>query len=210
MPTLLIILLALLLVLLVIILVASRKEDSYTVSRQLRIDSAPDAIYGLISDFRNWTKWSPWEQIDPKMKRDFGEPGKDPETGTGSKYRWKGNAKAGTGKMTILNAVPAQRVEIDLQFIKPFKSHATTTFDIAAPCADAPATADEAPMVTWTMVGDHSLPSKVMSLFTPMDKMIGPDFERGLAGLADALSDSPADPGDPPSLPEGPVIDPVI
>ena len=75
---------------------------------------------------------------------------------------------------------------------------------------EASTAAGDASLVTWTMVGDHSLPSKVMSLFTPMDKMIGPDFERGLAGLADALSDSPADPGDPPSLPEEPVIDPVI
>lgn len=207
MPTLLIILLALLLVLLVVIGVASRKEDSYTVSRQLRIYAAPDAIYGLISDFRNWPKWSPWEQIDPKMKRDFD----GASTGTGSIYRWEGNAKAGTGEMTILNAVPAQRVEIDLRFIKPFKSHATTSFDIvSAPRADAPTAADEASMVTWTMVGDHSLPSKVMSLFTPMDKMIGLDFERGLAGLADAINDGPGAAADPSGPPEEPVIDPSI
>jgi hypothetical protein len=144
--------------------------DGYTVERTQHIDAPPDAVRDRVIDLRRWEAWSPWEDLDPDLQRTYG----GAASGVGSWYEWDGNRKAGKGRMEIIDA-DASTVRIDLQFVKPFKSHSNTVFEFQP--------AGDGTHVTWSMVGPHTAMTKVMGLFLSMDKMIGPDFEKGLARL---------------------------
>jgi hypothetical protein len=145
--------------------------DIYTVVRTTTINAPAGPIYGRIADFHGWVDWSPWEGLDPDMQRTYS----GPDSGPGAVYNWSGNRKAGEGRMEIAHTIEPTRVTIALDFLKPFKSSSTTTFELAPE--------GEATRVTWTMTGPMTLMTKVMGIFKSMDKMIGPDFEKGLARL---------------------------
>ncbi len=144
---------------------------TYTVERTTTVRAHAPEIYPYIADFRRWTAWSPWEDVDPDLQRDYS----GAESGTGAVYSWSGNRKAGQGRMEITDTDEPNRVTIDLRFEKPFKASNETTFLLEP---DGPGT-----KVTWRMTGPSTLMTKVMGLFTSMDKMIGPDFEKGLERL---------------------------
>lgn len=151
--------------------VISMQPASYRVVRTATITAPPAAIYTLISDFHNWNAWSPWAKLDPAMKQTFeGAP-----SGTGARYLWAGNSAAGEGSMAISEAVANQRVVIQLAFLKPFPSASTITFSLRP---EGSGTA-----VEWAMDGESTFASKAIQLFSSMDKMVGPDFEKGLAQL---------------------------
>ncbi len=146
-------------------------DDSYTVERSVTIDAPPAAVYEQIADFHNWTNWSPWEDVDPRLNRTYS----GAEAGTGAVYRWSGNRKAGQGQMTITDATEPSTVCIDLVFEKPWKAQSDTVFNIRPDAAGSE--------VTWSMTGRKTTVTKVMGIFKSMDKLIGPDFEKGLARL---------------------------
>lgn len=146
-------------------------DDTYTVERSARIDAPPARVYEQIADFRNWTKWSPWEGIDPNLQRTYG----GAESGTGAVYGWSGNRKAGQGRMEITDATEPSRVQIDLVFEKPWKARNDTVFTIRPDGSGS--------RVTWSMTGKKTLMTKAMGLVKSMDKFLGPDFESGLARL---------------------------
>jgi hypothetical protein len=153
--------------------------DTYTVVRSTTIDAPPDRIYPLLADFHRWVEWSPWEDLDPELNRTYS----GSEAGTGAVYEWSGNRKAGQGRMELVETAPPSRVRVDLRFLKPFKSHTESLFEVEPEAAGS--------RVTWTMTGPRTLMVKVMGVFTSMDKMIGPDFEKGLARLK-AVAEKPA------------------
>ena len=165
------ILLVIVAIIAIIVLLASRQPDSFRVQRAATVQAPPDRVFALINDFQNWLKWSPWEKLDPAMKKDFG----GPPSGAGSTYGWSGNSKAGEGRMEIVESVPPSRVKLDLNFIRPFKSNNSTQFDLAP--------SGTGTSVTWTMNGSANLMTKVWMLFVNMDKMVGKDFEEGLMNL---------------------------
>ncbi|MBB3038198.1 SRPBCC family protein [Hoyosella altamirensis] len=146
-------------------------ESTFTVSRSTTIGAPPSTVYELLSNFHNWPNWSPWEELDPNMEREFS----GAEAGEGAEYAWSGNKKAGKGRMKIIEAVTPSKVRIALSFEKPFKSENTTSFTITGQGSNSE--------VNWTMKGPKSIFSRVMVLFGGMDKMIGKDFEKGLANL---------------------------
>jgi hypothetical protein len=149
--------------------------DSYVVERQKQVGAPPADVVERIVDFHRWQVWSPWEDVDPNLRRSYS----GPTSGVGAVYEWEGNRKAGKGRMEIVDVDPDGSVTIDLQFLKPFKSRSTTVFTVRPDAGGS--------LVTWTMTGPKTLVTKVMGLFTSMDKMIGPDFEKGLDRLkADA------------------------
>jgi uncharacterized protein YndB with AHSA1/START domain len=148
-------------------------DDTFTVERKATVAAPPDKVYALLSDFHRWPDWSPWEGLDPEMDRIFN----GSESGVGALYEWSGNRKAGEGRMEITEAEEPSKVVIKLEFIKPFKSTNKTTFSLAG--------SGDSTDVTWTMVGPKTLVTKIMGIFKSMDKMIGPDFEKGLANLKD-------------------------
>jgi uncharacterized protein YndB with AHSA1/START domain len=145
--------------------------DSYTVERAATIDAPAERIYEQIADFHRWRAWSPWEDLDPNLQRTYS----GAEAGSGAVYAWSGNRKAGQGRMEITDASAPSRIDIDLVFEKPWKAHNTTVFAIRP--------SGEGSQVTWTMTGPKTLMTRVMGIFTSMDKMVGKDFEKGLARL---------------------------
>lgn len=146
-------------------------DDTYTIERSAVVAAAPERVYDEIADFRNWTHWSPWEEVDPDLRRDYS----GAESGTGAVYRWSGNRKAGQGRMEIIETRTPSYVGVDLRFEKPFKAQNDTSFTITP--------VGEGTRITWTMTGRKTLATKMMSMFKSMDSMVGPDFEKGLSRL---------------------------
>jgi hypothetical protein len=180
------ILLVLLVVVVGFLAYVATRPDEFRVERSATIAAPASAVYPQIADFRAWEAWSPWEKLDPAMKREFGGAAGEP----GSTYSWVGNSDVGSGKMTLVEAAPSSKVGIRLEFIEPFASTSTTTFALA-PEGDGT-------RVTWTMDGRHNFVSKAMCVFMDMDKMVGGDFEKGLASLKSvgeaAAAAAPAEP----------------
>ena len=150
--------------------IAATKPDSFEVKRSADIKAPPQKIAASLSDFHSWQAWSPWEKLDPGMKKTFS----GPPSGVGSVYEWSGNSKAGAGRMEITEASPA-KVTIKLDFLKPFEAHSFVDFVLEPK--------GETTHVTWIRRGKNNFMAKVMQVFMSMDKMIGPDFETGLATL---------------------------
>lgn len=146
-------------------------SDTFTVQRETAITAPPERVYAEIVDFRRWQTWSPWEGIDPELKRDY----TGAASGKGAIYAWTGNRKVGQGRMEIVEVAEPSKVAIDLQFIKPFKARNDTVFTVAADGTGS--------RVVWTMTGKKTLLTKVMGIFKSMDDLVGKDFERGLAKL---------------------------
>ena len=166
-------LIGIVLVVAVFLVYASRRPDSYHVERSAKIDAPPLVVFNQLDDFKAWSNWSPWEKIDPSMTRSYD----GPPRGVGARYAWQGNKKVGKGKMEITESQPPTLVKERLEFIEPFAAVAETTFRVAPE-------GDKAATVTWSMDGRHNFVGKVFSVFMNMDKTIGPDFDRGLANLA--------------------------
>jgi len=147
------------------------RHDRFHIERSTTTEAPSAAIFPHINDFHRWTAWSPSERIDPALQRSYdGRP-----SGLGAGYRWVGNNQVGEGSMRITESTPDRKVGIALEFIKPFKASNTATFTLVP---DASGT-----RVTWAMDGQNTLVSKLMGLFMNMDRMIGGEFEKGLASL---------------------------
>lgn len=158
---------------------AATRADTFRVERSAVIKAAPDKVFGLINDFHQWPQWSPWEKMDPSMQRTHsGAP-----SGQGAVYAWQGNDQVGQGRMEITEAAAPSRVAIKLDFIKPFQAHNAVTFTLAPQA--------EGTQVRWAMEGQASFVVKLMGLFVSMDKMVGKDFEAGLANMK-AAAEKPA------------------
>lgn len=161
---------ALLLVLLLAF--AALQPDTFRVERATTIKAPAEKVFAYLNDFQKFGAWSPWEKLDPAMQRTFS----GPATGVGSAYAWTGNDQVGAGRMEIKAVEPNARVNIQLDFLKPFESHNTTDYLLKA-------NADGTTTVTWAMYGPMPFISKLMCVFVSMDAMIGKDFEQGLANL---------------------------
>ncbi len=143
--------------------------STYTVERSRNLDATPDRLYPMIADFRQWTRWSPWEDVDPELQRAYG----GPESGVGATYAWSGNRKAGAGRMEILRAEEPREVEIALRFEKPFRNETVTTFTLTPVVGDGTT-------VTWRMTGARPWFMRALGPVLDMDKLVGRDFEKGL------------------------------
>ena len=150
---------------------AATKPNSFRIQRTTRINAPPQKIFPMINDFHHWTAWSPWEQLDPNLKRKYS----GAASGPGAVYDWSGNGKAGTGRMEIKDVATGRKVVIQLDFIKPIKAQNTAEFTLSPQGATTE--------VTWAMYGPSRFMSKVISVFMNMDKLVGKDFEKGLAAL---------------------------
>jgi uncharacterized protein YndB with AHSA1/START domain len=159
----------------VVLILASTKPDTFRVERSAVIKASPENIFPLIADFHQWGRWSPYETRDPAMKRTYG----GAERGKGATYAWEGDSNVGTGHMEILDAPASQNVVIKLDFLKPFEAHNTAEFTLQ-PQGDGT-------RVTWTMQGPTPFIGKIMHVFINMDRMVGTDFEAGLANLRKAV-----------------------
>jgi len=154
-----------------ILVFAATRPDSFSVQRTTSIHAPPDKVFAMINDFHRWGEWSPWEKLDPEMKRTF----TGPPAGQGTVYEWTGNSQVGAGRMEILKGAPASKVDIKLDFIKPFEGHNVAEFTLTPQ--------GENTEVVWVMHGPAPFVTKLMGVFVSMDSMIGKDFEAGLANM---------------------------
>jgi len=154
-----------------VLIYAATRPGDFSVQRVATIKAPPEKIFPLINDFHQWGAWSPWEKLDPAMQRTHGGPAQ----GEGATYAWLGNSKVGEGRMEVLKSTPSSKVDIKLDFIKPFEGHNITEFTLQ-PQGDST-------QVTWVMHGPAPYISKLMGIFVNMDSMIGKDFEAGLANM---------------------------
>jgi hypothetical protein len=154
-----------------VLVIAAMKPDNFRVQRIATINASPEKIFPHINDFHNWQAWSPWEKLDPALNRTFS----GTANGKGSVYDWEGNKQVGKGRMEITESSPPSKIVIKLDFFKPFEAHNTSDFTFAGQ--------GDSTTVTWGMNGQMPFFFKVMTIVTSMDKMIGKDFEKGLASL---------------------------
>ena len=150
---------------------AATKPDVFRVQRSASIKAPPDKVFALINDFKRWEAWSPWEKKDPAMKRSFSAV----TSGKGASYAWEGNKDVGQGRMEITQSAPPSAIGIKLDFITPFEAHNRVEFALQAK--------GDLTEVTWTMAGDTPYFAKIIHVFIDMDRMVGKDFEAGLANL---------------------------
>ena len=155
----------------IVLILAAAKPDTFSVRRAATVRAPAEKIFPLINDFHRWGTWSPYEARDPAMKRSYS----GPANGVGAVYGWDGNNNVGAGRMEILETSPPAKIVIKLDFFKPFEGHNTAEFTIL-PQGDATD-------VTWVMHGPAPFMFRLMQVFMNIDRMIGKDFEIGLANL---------------------------
>ena len=154
----------------VVVMLAAGKPNTFRIERSVSIKATPDKISPYIANFHQWTLWSPFEKLDPTMKRTFS----GPMVGKGALYAWEGNSKAGAGSMEIVESTPLA-ITIELNFSKPMKAQNITEITFT-PSGDGT-------NVTWAMHVNSSYVAKIFHVFINMDKMVGTSFDEGLAKL---------------------------
>jgi hypothetical protein len=151
---------------------AALKPDTFHIARTTNVKAPPERIFPLINDIRSNVSWSPFDK-DPAAKRSFGEI----TSGKGAVYTWDGNSDVGAGSIEITEATAPSRVTMSLDIVRPFEAHNTVEFTLE-PAEDAGAT-----NVTWAMHGPQPFLAKIVSTFMDCEKMVGGEFEKGLANL---------------------------
>ena len=166
-----VVLLAVAVPLAIVLVLAAMKPDSFRVQRVASIKAPPDRIFPLVNDFKRWRAWSPYESKDPAMTRRLS----GAAAGKGAVYEWSGNKEVGKGRMEIADASAPSRVVLKLDFVEPFEAHNVVEFTMLSK--------GDATEVRWDMRGATPYLAKIVHLFVDIDRMVGRDFEAGLANL---------------------------
>jgi hypothetical protein len=167
-------------VIVVFLIVVALQPSDFKVERSATLRAPAPAAFAQVNDFQNWQAWSPWEKVDPQIKRQY----EGPKAGMGAVYAWQGNKDVGEGRMTITDSKPAELVRIKLEFFEPFAANNTAEFSFKPAGPDSTA-------VTWTMTGQNNFLSKAICMFMDMDKMVGGMFEQGLAQMKTTVERRP-------------------
>lgn len=175
---------AVVLVLALVLVIASRPAH-FRVTRSVTMSAPPQKIFDQVNDFRRWDAWSPWAKLDPNATQTVG----GGDAGVGAWMSWSGNNKVGEGKITIQESKPGEEVRLKLEFLRPMKAVNDTVFTFE-PQGDVT-------RVAWTMAGTNNFMGKAFGLVVDCDKMVGTDFEKGLAAIK-AIVETP----DAPALPD--------
>jgi hypothetical protein len=157
--------------LLLFVLVVARQPAAFRIERSTQIKAPPAVVYGLVDDFHAWQAWSPWAKLDPDMKTTYSGAAR----GEGAEYSWVGNGKVGAGRMQIVRAQRPSEVEVQLRFTAPMTATNMADFKFTSVAG--------ATQVSWAMTGQNGFMGKAFALVMNMDKLVGSDFEKGLAAL---------------------------
>jgi uncharacterized protein YndB with AHSA1/START domain len=163
----------------VLAVIVALQPSEFRVARSTTISAPPSAVFVQVNDFHKWEAWNPWGKIDPAMKQTYeGAP-----AGTGAIYTWAGNNEVGEGRMAIIESRPSELIRVKLEFFKPFAATNTAEFTFKPEANQT--------VVTWSMFGKKNFMAKAIHLFMNMDKMIGGQFEKGLAEMKSVVEPSP-------------------
>ncbi|MGC4002322.1 MAG: SRPBCC family protein [Pirellulales bacterium] len=161
-----------------VVYVALQPAD-FEVKRTAVIDAPPEVVFAQVNDFHNWEAWSPWAKLDPNAKATFA----GPDAGKGASFHWNGNAEVGEGTQTILESDPHEKIKIQLDFKKPMESSCVTDFTFTP--------VEGKTKVEWKMSGQNNFVGRAFCVFMNMDKMVGGQFEEGLASLNKVVTTQP-------------------
>ena len=151
--------------------VVAMQPSEFRVARTATIAAPAPAVFNQVNDFHNWAAWNPWATLDPGMKQTYeGAP-----AGTGAIYTWAGNRQVGEGRMTLTESRPSDLIRIRLEFLKPLAAISTAEFTFKPEGKQT--------VVTWSMVGRNNFMAKAVHLVMNIDRMIGGNFEQGLARM---------------------------
>jgi Polyketide cyclase / dehydrase and lipid transport len=169
------ILIAVAIIVVVFVVIVALQPSEFKVVRSATISAPAPALFAQVNDFHKWEAWNPWGKLDPTMKQAYeGAP-----AGTGAIYTWSGNNEVGEGRMTITESRPSDLIRIKLEFFKPFAATNTAEFTFKP---EGNQTA-----VTWSMTGNNNFMAKAVHLFMNMDKMVGGQFDKGLAQMGSVV-----------------------
>lgn len=154
-----------------VLVYAAFQPNTFLISRSVSINAAPEKIYPYMNDFHKGDLWSPYEKKDPTMKRTFS----GPASGKGAVYEFDGNKEVGKGRLEIIEAVPPTKIVLTLDMIEPMKGRNIVEYTLEPQGSST--------KVTWSMRGRNNYLSKLICTFINVDKMVGGDFETGLANL---------------------------
>ncbi len=154
-----------------VLIYATTKPDTFRVERSIAIKAPAEKIFPFINDLHQWEPWSPWEKIDPALKRTYS----GANSGVAAAYEWQGNNEVGHGRMEISESTASSKVVLKLHFIKPFEANNTVEFVLSK---DGDST-----RVTQAMYGPSPYISKLMGSVFSMDKMVATKYEEGLGNL---------------------------
>lgn len=154
-----------------VLIIAAMRPSTFRVERSTSIQAPVDRIYPLINDLRRFNTWNPYANKDPAMRTVYG----GPESGTGASFDFDGNKDVGRGSVRIVDAANPERIAMMLDMSAPFECHNAIEFRLL-PKGDTT-------QVTWSMQGDSPFFARVVGLFMNMDRMVGGDFDAGLAKL---------------------------
>jgi hypothetical protein len=147
------------------------RPDTYRVERSAEIHAPADVVFALIDDLQQWPRWSPWEKLDPDLKKSY----EGPRSGPGATYAWSGNAEVGEGRITIVESKPGELVRVELRYFKPFQGTSEARFELAP--------SEAGTRVRWSVEGENGFAAKAISLLMDVNALIGASFEQGLADL---------------------------
>jgi hypothetical protein len=174
------ILIGLAVIVVVLLIVVALQPSDCRVARSAMVAAPADVVFAQVNDFHNWEAWNPWGKLDPAMRQSH----EGPPAGVGAVYSWAGNNQVGEGRMTLTESQPSDLIRIRLEFMKPFAATCAAEFTFK-PQGDQT-------VVTWSMAGKNNFMAKAMHLFMNMDKMIGGQFEKGLAQMKSIAEAVPA------------------
>ena len=174
-----IILIVLAVIIVVLAIAIATQPGEFRVSRNATMSAPPQVVFAQVDDLRKWEAWNPWQKVDPAMKLTFA----GPPTGPGASYSWAGDKNVGEGRLTITESRPNDLVRIKLEFMKPFTATNIATFTFKP---EGNQTA-----VTWSMEGSNNFVAKALHLFMNMDRMVGGEFEKGLADMKKVVEAAP-------------------
>jgi len=155
----------------IFIVVAAMQASDFRITRTGTITAPASAVFAQVNDLHKWDAWSPWAKLDPDAKNSF----EGSESGVGAIMRWVGNNKVGQGSMTIMESRPDEFISFKLEFLKPFKATNTSEFTFT--------NENDKTTVTWSMYGKNNFMGKAIGLIMSCEKMVGGQFEKGLAAL---------------------------
>jgi hypothetical protein len=170
---------ALVIIVAAFVIVVTMQPAEFRVTRGTTMSASAPAAYALVNDLHNWEKWNPWQKVDPAMKLSFS----GPPAGPGAAYAWVGNKDVGEGRLSIIESRPSELVKIKLEFLKPFAATNTAEFTFKPEGGQT--------AVTWSMAGEKNFIAKAVGLFMNMDRMVGDQFEKGLADMKAAAEAAP-------------------
>jgi uncharacterized protein YndB with AHSA1/START domain len=153
-----------------VLIYAALKPKSFALSRSAVIAAPAERVFALINDLQGFNRWNPFAKQDPELKIQY----ESVTLGKGAAYSWIGK-RAGVGRMEITDSVPAQRVIMRLDFSKPMEAHNTVIFTLEPQGANT--------RLTWAMTGAAHYVHNLMTTFFSMEKMVGGQFEAGLASV---------------------------